>query len=67
MKAVSRVRWLIPLYILLTSFSHGVTACSGDTATGACCKVCREGKPCGDTCIAKSEACHVGGGCACQG
>ena len=33
----------------------------------ACCKVCRAGKACGDTCISRSNTCHVGRGCACDG
>lgn len=32
-----------------------------------CCRVCRAGKPCGDSCIAKSRTCRVGPGCACAG
>jgi hypothetical protein len=30
-----------------------------------CCKVCKKGKPCGDTCIEKDDVCHVPTGCAC--
>jgi len=30
-----------------------------------CCKVCKKGKPCGDTCIEKDDVCHVPPGCAC--
>lgn len=30
-----------------------------------CCKYCTTGKPCGDSCIAKDEICHITGGCAC--
>lgn len=30
-----------------------------------CCKVCSKGKPCGDTCIEKSDVCHRPKGCAC--
>ena len=67
MDARNRAKWLIPLFFLLTSFSQANIACSGDNPTGACCKVCKEGKACGNTCIAKSETCHVGGGCACNG
>lgn len=37
------------------------------TPVQGCCKVCRKGKACGDTCIARSDTCHVGGGCACNG
>ena len=33
----------------------------------SCCKVCRKGKACGDTCISRDKACHVGRGCACDG
>lgn len=32
-----------------------------------CCKVCRKGKACGDSCISKSKTCNVGSGCACDG
>lgn len=32
-----------------------------------CCKVCRKGKACGDTCIARNLTCHRGKGCACNG
>jgi len=30
-----------------------------------CCKVCKKGKPCGDTCIEKDDECHLPQGCAC--
>ncbi len=30
-----------------------------------CCRVCSGGKPCGDSCIARSKTCRVGAGCAC--
>jgi hypothetical protein len=63
-KTVRRIM-LVPLYFLLASFSHAATGCSD--STGPCCKVCRDGKACGDTCISKSDTCHVGAGCACQG
>lgn len=32
-----------------------------------CCKICRQGKPCGDSCIARNRTCHKGPGCACGG
>jgi hypothetical protein len=31
----------------------------------ACCKVCKRGCPCGDSCISCSKICHKGPGCAC--
>ena len=33
----------------------------------SCCKICRKGKACGDSCISRSYTCHVGSGCACDG
>jgi len=33
----------------------------------ACCKVCRKGKACGDSCISKAKSCNKGTGCACNG
>lgn len=37
-------------------------------ATGySCCKVCRKGKACGDSCIAAYKTCHQPKGCACDG
>jgi len=31
-----------------------------------CCKICDEGKACGDTCISKDMVCHTAVGCACN-
>jgi hypothetical protein len=42
--------------------SVSVTATSQSTY---CCKHCTTGQPCGDTCISRTNTCHVGGGCAC--
>jgi hypothetical protein len=35
--------------------------------SAACCKVCRKGKACGDSCISRSYTCRKGVGCACDG
>lgn len=32
-----------------------------------CCKVCRKGKACGNSCIARHLTCHQPPGCACDG
>lgn len=32
-----------------------------------CCKICRTGCACGNTCISCSKTCHRAGGCACDG
>lgn len=36
-------------------------------ASAPCCRVCRKGKACGDTCIAAGRTCHTPPGCACDG
>jgi len=33
----------------------------------ACCKVCKQGKACGNSCIAQDKNCHQPPGCACDG
>ena len=32
-----------------------------------CCKICRKGKACGNSCIARDRNCHQPPGCACDG
>lgn len=32
-----------------------------------CCKVCSNGKACGDSCISRSKTCQKVVGCACNG
>lgn len=44
-----------------------LTAASPVCALEMCCKRCRAGKPCGDSCIAKTSKCTKPKGCACQG
>ena len=51
------------------------TNCTGAPGTGdsgggsdtSCCKICKTGKACGDSCISKSDTCHQPPGCACDG
>ena len=33
----------------------------------ACCKLCRKGKACGNSCISRAKTCWKGPGCACDG
>ena len=46
---------------------------TANTVTGAqptqrtCCRICRKGKACGDSCIARNKTCHKPPGCACNG
>ena len=36
-------------------------------AQGGCCKVCKKGKACGNSCISVDKTCHQPPGCACDG
>jgi hypothetical protein len=36
------------------------------TPVRSCCKICRKGKACGNSCISRSYTCHKGPGCACN-
>ena len=51
---------------LRTTRAHSLTA-QGRATSDQCCKICRQGKACGDTCISRQDVCHVGPGCACDG
>jgi hypothetical protein len=37
------------------------------TEEDKCCKICKKGKACGDSCISKDKTCHKQPGCACDG
>ena len=36
-------------------------------AQGGCCRVCRKGKACGNSCINRNYTCRQSRGCACDG
>ena len=36
------------------------------TADAACCKICSNGKACGNSCISRKKTCHKPPGCACD-
>ena len=40
---------------------------SKDSSIKACCKICKKGKACGDSCISKKYICRKPPGCACDG
>ena len=56
--------------LALSVFAPGISPTCGGGAAYAyhvpCCKYCRRGKACGNTCIARWKTCHVGHGCACD-
>ncbi len=39
----------------------------GVVFAAACCKTCRKGKACGDSCISRDKTCRKPKGCACDG
>ena len=47
--------------------SLGLQQPTAAAAQQGCCKICTQGKACGNTCIARDKQCHVGPGCACDG
>lgn len=44
---------------------QNVKASAEPRPAGECCKVCKAGQPCGDSCISRSKLCHKPPGCAC--
>lgn len=50
----------------LTTVGAAVPLC-GTAYAQSCCKVCKAGKACGNSCIAKNKTCHQPKGCACNG
>jgi|GEM_PF-6180732 len=46
---------------------HPNPEANSDAADTACCKICRNGKACGDSCIPWNQTCRHKPGCACQG
>jgi hypothetical protein len=51
----------------LTPISSASPLCAAGAEGYICCKRCKAGKPCGDSCIAKTSNCTKPKGCACQG
>lgn len=49
------------------ALSAGPIGCVPTAQGGGCCRVCTTGKACGDSCISRSDTCHKGAGCACNG
>lgn len=66
LRSLTKTLRIIPL-LFVTASMPVISACGDGTGPNSCCKICKEGKPCGDSCINKSDTCHQGAGCACQG
>lgn len=50
-----------------TNIEASTEECNNTQVAMGCCKICRKGKACGDSCISRSKTCHKGPGCACDG
>ncbi len=57
--------------VLLSGFGVGPAAINQCAMASAkaigCCKTCKTGKACGDSCISRDKICRKGKGCACDG
>ena len=49
-------------HLSLDSDSSASISCTA----ARCCKVCRKGKACGNSCISRDKSCHQPRGCACN-
>ena len=67
-RRVAREKAALEQQLERARYQRSVPTPSWPTAPSrSCCKVCSRGKACGNSCIARSKTCHVGGGCACNG
>lgn len=62
-----RVRPHFNITSLLVVLAVALGGCEDMSPGPSCCRVCREGKACGDSCISRTQTCNVGPGCACNG
>ncbi|MDH5231954.1 MAG: hypothetical protein OEZ58_09895 [Gammaproteobacteria bacterium] len=63
--------------VVISIFTISLVACgegdkqpdpdSSKNSGSTCCKVCKAGKACGDSCISRDKQCSKGAGCACNG
>ena len=61
----------LTFYSAIVATTPAVSAPTAETAPACdplsyCCKVCRKGKACGNTCIARDRNCTQPPGCACD-
>ncbi len=57
----------VDLWQSLLSEHSGQTAQGVQIFNASCCKVCRKGYACGNSCISRDKSCHQPPGCACDG
>jgi hypothetical protein len=56
----------LAVVLLGASSSAADSSLGNPPITEECCKICRKGKACGDTCIARDKECRTPPGCACD-
>ncbi|WP_265588010.1 hypothetical protein [Sphingomicrobium arenosum] len=63
------MKYFLTALALAMAPASTLPACAAgfNAEVGACCKTCRKGKACGDSCIARNKTCHKPAGCACNG
>eukprot|EP00933_Yihiella_yeosuensis_P073074 TRINITY_DN8164_c0_g4_i1.p2 TRINITY_DN8164_c0_g4~~TRINITY_DN8164_c0_g4_i1.p2 ORF type:complete len:136 (+),score=29.03 TRINITY_DN8164_c0_g4_i1:83-490(+) len=54
--------WLAMAMLSAVCFRTGAEESSGS----GCCKICKKGTACGNTCISQDKKCHKTSGCACD-
>lgn len=55
------------LYHSNNSSGRGTTTSTRKPSSSRCCRVCRAGKACGNSCISRNKTCRSPPGCACNG
>ncbi|HEV2301502.1 MAG TPA: hypothetical protein VGR91_08025 [Stellaceae bacterium] len=66
--AEGRTLFLLPSWIEAARWLlAGPAAALRPAPASGCCKTCRKGVPCGNSCVAPGETCRKGPGCACAG
>lgn len=65
-ESYDRLDWSTVVVPTATAYPAWMTNPTPAQPSG-CCKICRKGKACGNSCISASYTCHKGPGCACDG
>ena len=60
-------RLIVSIFVVSAVAAALPTASASNADPLECCKVCRKGKACGDSCIARKKTCTKPPGCACDG
>ena len=64
---VATVRTAAGVEVIAVQYGSTAVQPTPTRTTRTCCRVCRTGKACGDSCISRSYTCRKAPGCACNG